>query len=216
MTVTNPDLSRTVSAQLRPLQVSVYIHVILGCSLYMVALLQTTPPLWALDFIEQLKPTLGALQTAARLSEHPFPTQMMILYAVLSSVLLGMYWAYSLFFVNHVFQEAYRGMCEQWQQKWQQTGIPVKERLKVRLYVGASGVIFLYTFGYELPISYFVEGGDRYKDYLNNWVSSALFSSSILSTIVLLIVSMMVGAAFVWVPLSIYMSIAPFHPPHHQ
>jgi len=206
--VTNLDLSRTVSSQLRPLQVSVYIHVILGCSLYMVALLQTTPPLWALGFIEQLKPTLGALQTAARLSEHPFPAQMMILYTVLSSVLLGMYWAYSLFFVNHAFQEAYRGMCEQ----WQQTGILFKERLKVRLYVGASGVIFLYAFGYELPISYFVEGGDRYRDYLNNWVSSALFSSSILSTIVLLIVSMMVGAAFVLVPLSIYMSIAPFHP----
>jgi hypothetical protein len=210
MTVTNPDLSRTVSAQLRPLQVSVYIHVILGYSLYVVALLQTSPPLWALHYIEQLKPTLGALETAARLSDHPFPAQVMILYAILSSLLLGMYWAYSLFFVNHLFQEAYRGMCEQ----WQQTGILVKERLKVRLKVGASGVILLYTFGYELPISYFVEGGDRYRDYLNNWVSSALFSSSILSTTVLLIVSMMVGAVFVWVPLSIYMSIAPFHPPH--
>lgn len=155
MTVTNPDLSRTESAQLRPLQVSVYIHVILGYSLYVVALLQTSPPLWALHYIEQLKPTLGALETAARLSDHPFPAQVMILYAILSSLLLGMYWAYSLFFVNHLFQEAYRGMCEQ----WQQTGIPVKERLKVRLKVGASGVILLYTFGYELPIFYFVEGG---------------------------------------------------------
>ena|SRR5262245_52842632 len=134
----------------------------------------------------------------------------MILYAVLSSVLLGMFWAYSLFVVNHIFQEAYRGMCEQ----WQQTGIPVKERLKVRLYVGGSGVILLYAFGYELPISYFVEGGDRYRDYLNNWVSSALFSSSILSTTVLLLVSMMAGAAFVWVPLSFYLAIARFNPPH--
>jgi hypothetical protein len=104
---------------------------------------------------EQLKPTLGALETAARLSERPFSAQVMILCAILSSLLLGMYWAYSLFFVNHLFQEAYRGMCEQ----WQQTGILVKERLKVRLKVGASGVILLYTFGYELPISYFVEGG---------------------------------------------------------
>lgn len=209
MTVTNPDLSRTESAQLRPLQVSVYIHVILGYSLYVVALLQTSPPLWALHYIEQLKPTLGALETAARLSDHPFPAQVMILYAILSSLLLGMYWAYSLFFVNHLFQEAYRGMCEQ----WQQTGIPVKERLKVRLKVGASGVILLYTFGYELPISYFVEGW-RGIGIFSYWVSSALFSSSILSTTVLLIVSMMVGAVFVWVPLSIYMSIAPFHPPH--
>ena len=152
MPVANPDPSRTVSAQLRPLQVSVYVHVILGYSLYMVALLQTTPPLWALDFIEQLKPTLGALQTAARLSEHPFPAQMMILYAVLSSVLLGMYWAYSLFFVNHIIcQESYRSMCERLQQTW----FPVKKRLAV----GFVGVALLYAFGYELPISYFVEGG---------------------------------------------------------
>ena len=210
MTVTNPDLSRKVSTQLRPLQVSVYIHVILGYSLYLVALLQTAPPGWALHYIEQLKPTLRALETAARLSESPFSAQVMILYAVLSSLLLGMYWAYHMFFVNHLFQEAYRGIWEQ----WQQTGISLKERLKVRLKVGASGVMLLYTIGYELPISYFVEGGDRYRDYLNNWVSSALFSSSILSTTVLLTVSMIAGAAIVWVPLSIYLSIAPFHPSH--
>ncbi|THJ10892.1 MAG: hypothetical protein CAF43_008590 [Nitrospira sp. CG24C] len=210
MTVTNPDLSRTESAQLRPLLVSVYAHVILGYSLYFVALWQTAPPLWALDYIEQLKPTLGALETAARLSERPFSAQVMILYTVLSSLLLGMYWVYYMFFVNHLFQEAYRGMCE----KWQQTGIPVKERLKVRLKVGASGVILLYTFGYELPISYFVEGGDRYRDYLNNWVSSAMFSSSILSTTVLLLVSMTMSMAIVYVPLSIYLSIVPVHPPH--
>jgi hypothetical protein len=155
MTATNPDLSRTVSAQLRPLQVSVYAHVILGYSLYVVALLQTAPPLWALNYIEQLKPTLGALETAARLSERPFSAQVMILYAILSSILLGLYWAYYLFFVNRICQELYRGMCEQ----WQHTGIPLKERLKVRLKVGFSGVALLYAFGYQLPISFFVEGG---------------------------------------------------------
>ena len=155
MTVTNPDLSRTVSAQLRPLQVSVYVHVILGYSLYMVALLQTAPPVWALDYIEQLKPTLGALETAARLSERPFSAQVMILYTVLSSLLLGMYWVYHMFLVNHLFQEAYRGI---WEQR-QHTGIPLKERLKVRLKVGFLGVALLYSVGYELPISYFVEGG---------------------------------------------------------
>ena len=151
MTVTNPDLSRTVSAQVRTLLVSVYAHVILGYSLYVGALWQTAPPVWALNFIEQLKPTLGALETAARLSERPFSAQVMILYAILSSILLGMYWGYYMFFVNHICQESYRGMCEQ----WQQTGIPVKERLKV----GATGVALLYAFGYELPIHSFVEGG---------------------------------------------------------
>lgn len=155
MTVMNPDLSRAEAAQRRPLLVSVYAHVILGYSLYGVALLQTAPPLWALNYIEQLKPTLGALETAARLSEHPFPAQVMILYAILSSLLLGLYWAYHMFFVNHLFQEAYRGIWEQ----WQQTGIPLKERLKVRLKVGASGIMLLYPVGYELPISFFVEGG---------------------------------------------------------
>ena len=79
MTVTNPDLSRTESAQRRPLLVSFFVHVILGYSLYVVALWQTAPPVWALNYIEQLKPTLGALETAARLSDRPFPAQVMIL-----------------------------------------------------------------------------------------------------------------------------------------
>ena len=206
MTVTNPELSRTESAQLRPLLVSVYAYVILGYSLYVVALLQTPPPLWALHYIEQLKPTLGALETAARLSERPFSAQVMILYTVLSSILLGLYWVYYMFFVIHMYQELYRSLCE----RWQHTGIPVKERLKI----GAGGVALLYAFGYALPIHYFVEGGDRYRDYLNNWLSSALFSSSILSTTVLLFVSMTAGMAIVFGPLGIYMSIVRFHPPH--
>jgi hypothetical protein len=153
MTVTNSDLSRTESAVQRQLVVSIYAHAILGYSLYVVTLLQTTPPLWALNFIEQLKPTLGALETAARLSERPFSAQVMILYTVLSSLLLGMYWIYYMFFVNHIIcQESYRSMCE----RLQQTGFPVKKRLAV----GFVGVALLYAFGYELPISYFVEGGD--------------------------------------------------------
>lgn len=152
MTVTNPDLSPTESAGQRQFLVSISAHAILGYSLYFVAVMQTAPPVWAVNIIEQLKPTLGALDTAARLSQHPFPAQVMILYAVLSSLLLGMYWVYYMFFVNHILgQESYRGMCE----RLQQTGFPVKKRLAV----GFFGVALLYTFGYELPISYFVEGG---------------------------------------------------------
>lgn len=108
MTVTNPDPSRIP----RPLVVSFFAHVILGYSLYFVALWQTAPPVWTLNYIEQLKPTLGALETAARLSERPFPAQMMILYAVLSSPMLGMcYFSYA-FLVKRVRQEMYRRMCE--------------------------------------------------------------------------------------------------------
>src|ERR1043165_8577339 len=91
MTVTNPDPSRTESAQRRPLLVSFFAHVILGYSLYFVALWQIAPPVWALNFIEELKPTLGALETAVRLSDRPFLAQVMILYAIPSSILLGMY-----------------------------------------------------------------------------------------------------------------------------
>ncbi|MBI5317496.1 MAG: hypothetical protein HZB34_16160 [Nitrospirae bacterium] len=152
MAVTNPDLSPTGSAVQRQLLVSISAHAILGYSLYFVAVMQTAPPLWALNFIEQLKPTLGALETAARLSERPFSAQVMILYTVLSALLLGMYWVYYMFFVNHIIgQESYRGMCE----RWQQTGFSVKERLAV----GFVGVALLYAFGYELPISFFVERG---------------------------------------------------------
>ena len=147
MTVTNPDPSRTP----RPLLGSVFAHVILGYSLYVVALLQTAPPVWALNYIEQLKPTLGTLETAARLSEYPFPAEVMILYAILSSILLGMYWVYYLFFVKHIWQETYRGICE----RWQQTGFPVKKRLQF----AALGVALLYAFGYELPIHSFMDGG---------------------------------------------------------
>jgi hypothetical protein len=152
MTVTNPDLSPTGSAVQRQLLVSISAHAILGYSLYFVAVMQTAPPVWAVNIIEQLKPTLGALDTAARLSQHPFPAQVMILYAVLSSLLLGMYWVYYMFFVNHIIgQESYRGVCE----RLQQTGFTVKDRLAV----GFVGVAILSMFGYELPISFFVEGG---------------------------------------------------------
>ncbi len=206
MTVTNPELSPTESAQLRTLLVSVVVHVILGYSLYVVALLQTAPPLWALNAIEQLKPTLGALDTAARLSEHPFPAQVMILYAIPSSILLGMYWASYIFLVKRVRQDMYRRLCEQ----WRQTGLPFKLRLGFFGY----GLAQLYACGYALPIRFFVEGGDRYRDYLNNWLSSALFSSSILSTTLLLLVSAVAGSACVLGPLSFYLSIRGFTPPH--
>jgi len=73
MAVTNPDLSPTGSAVQRQLLVSISAHAILGYSLYFVAVMQTAQPVWAVNIIEQLKPTLRALDTAARLSQHPFP-----------------------------------------------------------------------------------------------------------------------------------------------
>ncbi|MEI8015638.1 MAG: hypothetical protein WCH20_12475 [Nitrospira sp.] len=151
MTVTNPDPSRTLAYERRPLLMSFFAHVILGYSLYVVALLQTAPPLWVLNYIEQLKPTLGALETAARLSESPFSAQVMILYAVLSSILQGMYWVYYMFLVKHIRQEMYRRACEH----CRQTGLPFKERLG---FFG-FGLAQLYAFGYALPVHSFGEGG---------------------------------------------------------
>ena len=121
MTVANPDPSRTFVSQQRPLLVSFFVHVIMGYSLYFVALTQAAPPVWAIDYIEQLKPILGALETATRLSNRPFPAQVMILYTVISSVLLTMYCVYKAFFVRQLRQETYRRCCE----RWQQTGFPV-------------------------------------------------------------------------------------------
>ncbi|SFW20426.1 hypothetical protein [Nitrosovibrio sp. Nv17] len=42
------------------------------------------PPMWALAWIDTLKPTLGALGTAARVSDTPFPAQVVIAYCAFS------------------------------------------------------------------------------------------------------------------------------------
>ena len=149
--MTNPDLPRMVAFYQRQLLVIFIVHMVIGYSLYFVALTPIEPPVWATGYIEQLKPTLGALETAARLSDRPFPAQVMILYTVISSVLLTMYLGCTTCFVKVLRQETYRLCCE----RWQQTGFPVKERLGF----AALAVVGLYAFGYELPIHSFVEGG---------------------------------------------------------
>ncbi len=149
--MTNPDLPRIVAFYQRQLLVIFIVHMVIGYSLYFVALTPIEPPVWATGYIEQLKPTLGALETAARLSDRPFPAQVMILYTVISFVPLTMYLVYTTFFVKELRQETYRLCCE----RWQQTGFPVKERLRF----AALAVVVLYVFGYELPIHSFVEGG---------------------------------------------------------
>jgi hypothetical protein len=123
----------------------------------------------------------------------------MILYAILSSILLGMYWVYYMFFVKHIWQETYRGMCE----RWHQTGFPFKKRLQF----AAVGVGLLYAFGYSLAILSFVEGGYWFRGHLSGWLDTALFSSSILSTTLLLLMSAVAGAVCVIGPLMLYASI---------
>jgi hypothetical protein len=140
--MTSSAPSRTPTPQQwRPLVACLFIHVILGYSLYVIALVQSTPPEWALNAIEQLKPTFGAIETAAQLSERPFPIQVMILYAILSSFVLGICCFSYAFLVKRVRQEMHRRLCEQ----WGQTGLPFKNRLT---FFGV-GLVQLYLCGYH-------------------------------------------------------------------
>jgi hypothetical protein len=88
--VINSDSSRFL-AYGRPILAGFILHVVIGSTLYIVALAQPEPPAWAIGYIEQLKPTVKALDTAARISDHPFLTQVMIVYAAISAVLLTVY-----------------------------------------------------------------------------------------------------------------------------
>lgn len=125
-------------------------HMVLWYSLYVTAWAQADPPLWALDWIEQLKPTFGALDTAARLSAHPFPAQVMILYAFLSTPLLGLYWVYYCFLVQHTAQDMRRGLCDQ----WGPTGFPFTMRLKF----ATGGVATLSCCWYIFPVQTLMGG----------------------------------------------------------
>lgn len=206
MTVTNPDRSRTLAPLERSFMVSFFVHVVLGYSLYFTAWAQAEPLAWAIGAIEQLKPTLRALETAARLSDHPFPAQVMILYTAISSVLLTMYWGSYLFFVKHIRQEMYR----HYRKQLQQTGFPIRKRLGF----AAGGVMILFVFGYYVPVDYFIKGGvkggvvmDSGRVFLR---ATTLFAPSILSATLLLVLSAIAAAALVISPWAFYLSIARF------
>lgn len=206
MTETNPNrslLERLKTPEGRPYLVSICAHVLCGYTLYGVALLQSPPPEWALTAIERLKPTFGALNTAAQFNEHPFPAQVMILYALLSSLLLGVYYFYDSFLVTRNRQKMFRIMEE----RWGKTGLSVKERLLC----GAFGVAALIAYGYVYLIQCFVEGGAWAKGLRSSaWLDLALFSSSILSATVLLLGSFVVACVCVYAPLGIYLSMKRF------
>jgi hypothetical protein len=189
----------------RPVVKSVGVYIVLWYALYVTAWAPADPPLWALNYIEQLKPIFGALETAARLNEYPFPTQVMILYAFVSSPLLGLYWAYSIFGAPHFWQDTYRAFCEQ----YGHTGLPIKTRL-----LGvACGVVALSCCWYIFPVQTLMGGGYWYNGHLNGWLKPSMFSTSILSTTWFLFLSVGVAMAWVFGPLFIYMSLVRLESP---
>jgi hypothetical protein len=208
MTMTKPDSSplETLNApEVRPLVRSVVVYVVLWYSLYITAWVPTDPPLWALDWIEQLKPTFGALETAARLSEHPFPAQVMTLYAFFSTPLLGLYWVYYIVGVRHAVPIMYRNLCEGWGHR----GIPVAMRLKL----AAIGVTLLTTCWYVFPVHTLMGGGYWYNGYLSGWLLPSILSPSILSTTWFLFLSVAVAMASVLGLFGIFMALVRLHSP---
>lgn len=62
------------------------------------------PPMWALAWIEAIKPVLGALDAASRVNTTPFPVQMVIVYCAVGFPLLTV-WGHVLDFVVPGFAE---------------------------------------------------------------------------------------------------------------
>ena len=173
------------------------VHVVIGYALYFSTLAQQEPPAWATGYIEQLKPTVKRLETAAQLSARPFPAQVMILYTAISTVLLTIYSVYCAFFVKHRRREFYRRYCE----GLQQPGATPNQGLKFAV----AGVVVLIVVGFIWPMILLFMG----MGYINFQVA-ALFSSSISSATALLIFSGLMALSWVIGMWSIYLSICSF------
>jgi hypothetical protein len=177
--------------------VGFFVHVVIGYGLYFVALAQPEPPVWAAEYIEQLKPTVKRLETAAQLSDRPFPAQVMILYTAVSTVMLTVYSVYCAFFVKHERREFYRRYCEGLQQPGATPNLGLKGAV--------VGVGVLIAVGFIWPSVLLFMG----MSYFNYQVV-ALFSSSIGSATVLLLSSGLMALSCVIGIWCIYLSICSF------
>jgi|CXWL01.1.fsa_nt_gi preprotein translocase subunit SecY len=198
MAVTNPSAPRSLASG-RPFLVGFLVNVVIGYTVYFVALAHPEPPPWAISYIEQLKPTVKALDIAARISDRPFPAQVMILYAAISAVLLTLYFIYCAFFVTHIRQEFHRRLCE----RAQQLGVTAKLRLKFAY----AGVFMLIISSSLFPMLFYILGQDPTNI---SWRAAAFFSPSIASVAFLLLVSGLTALAFVFGPWGIYASTCSF------
>jgi hypothetical protein len=179
-------------AHSRPFWAGLLVNVVIVYSLYFLALAQGEPPTWAVEYIELLKPIVKALNTAARISHHPFPAQVMILYAAVSAVLLSVYFVYCAFFVKHIREELCRRFSE-WMQQFD--GGTARQRLKF----AGTGVFFILVTPLW-PLILMILSSENI-----GWREVGLFSPSIGSSTILLLmpihtaVSCVLGQWFIYV-----------------
>lgn len=78
------------------------VYALAGYAVYFVASFSSVPPAWAVDLIELLKPWMGALKTAERVSTQAFPVQMLTIYTFFASMVLTAYAAFCHFLVTEI------------------------------------------------------------------------------------------------------------------
>lgn len=193
----------------------------IGYALYVVALAQSTPPAWAIDYIEQLKPTVKALDVAVRLSDRPFPAQVLILYAMVMTALQATYYIFCTFFVKRMRLELEQRVYER-VQKWgdavfsaattyresrAHTGVPPQEvrvTPKMRLKFAGMGVVMVLA-ALSFPVVLVAQDPTDIS-----WRAQGFFSPSFLSVTVLLIVSNAVALACMLGPWFIYTAVGSY------
>lgn len=219
MTETNPTSVDWV-AQNRPFWMGFLVNVLLGYSIYFLALAQPEPPTWAISYMEQLKPTLTALETTALLSDRPFPAQVTILYVAISTILLTAYYLCCAYFVTHIRQGFHRRLCERVQEVGEAlfsesmyaehrkpTGKqPQEVRVTAKLrrrFAGMGVTCILIALAFPLILMLQDPSSISYR-------AVGFFSSSLLSVTVLLLLSGITAAAYVLGPWMIYVSVCNF------
>jgi hypothetical protein len=89
------------STYMKPIYRALLVYAWIGCAIYLAASWAPIKPNWALSLIETLKPMIGGLNTAARVSDQPFAVQMLTIYVFFASIPLTFYSArYFLFDTN--------------------------------------------------------------------------------------------------------------------
>ncbi|MEQ1525174.1 MAG: hypothetical protein ABL911_00295 [Gallionella sp.] len=149
------------------------VNVVLGYSFYFIARVQQEPPLWAITFIDHLKPTMKAMNVAARLSDNPFPAQVAILYVAVSTIPLTAYFLYLTFFVKEIRQETYKFFCEKVRQRGGFTG---GKRLKLV----ANGVFVLVISTWIFPSFLLIEDPTSTSRIAANFFSNSIYSVGLL------------------------------------